>query len=207
MAALPPQLTLLRPLYLLLLSAIYIPITLYKLLLPPQPSKLTSWSAFQHAWFGTFWAYFGPLSRESAAATVEPLVLSARGTVLDIGPGSGEWVYLFSKSRNPHIEKVYGVEPNAEHHAALRRRIKEAGLEGVYEVLGVGVEDLGQKGLGPESVDTVVTVQVLCSVPAPQRIVKELYPYLKKGGKWLVYEHVKTKYQNDFVGWWQGLWL
>ncbi|GAB7347081.1 hypothetical protein MBLNU459_g3212t1 [Dothideomycetes sp. NU459] len=201
----PPQLTLLRPLYLLLLSAAYIPITLAKLLLPPaQPSKLRSWPAFQHAWFGTFWAYFGPVARGNAAAAVEPLLQTARGVVLDIGPGSGEWVYLFSAARNPAVERVYGVEPNGEHHAALRRRVAEAGLEGVYEVVGVGVEELGRGGLlAPGSVDTVCTVQVLCSVPAPRTVVKEVYPLLKKGGRWLVYEHVRTKYQNEFVGWWQ----
>jgi hypothetical protein len=26
---------------------------------------------------------------------------------------------------------------------------------------------------------------------------------LKPGGKWIVYEHVRTKFQGDFVGTWQ----
>jgi hypothetical protein len=47
-------------------------------------------------------------------------------------------------------------------------------------------------------------VQCLCSIPTPEKIIKELYPLLKPGGKWLVYEHVKTKYQGHFVGYWQS---
>lgn len=188
--ALPPQLNLLRPLLLLSYSASYIPITIIRLLLPPQPKKLFSWSAFQHAWFANFWTWFGGVSRENAKATVAPLVRSnARGVVLDIGPGSGEWVYLYASTANK-VTKVYGVEPNTEHHAGLRRRIEEAGLKGVYEILPVGAQDIGSMGLHPESVDTIVTVQTLCSCPGPQDIITSLYPFLKKGGLWVVRESV-----------------
>lgn len=130
------------------------------------------------------------------------------------GPGAGNWVHLYP---NPNakanaklkesagsapggvtaavVTKVYGVEPNLEHHASLRRKVKEAGLDGLYEIVGAGAEELGGLGLeiGKGTVDTVVTKQVLCSVPAPERLVRELYGYLKPGGVWIVYEHVKTK--------------
>ena len=55
-----------------------------------------------------------------------------------------------------------------------------------------------------ESIDTIITVQCLCSIPTPELIIKDLFPLLKPGGQWLVYEHVKTKYQGDFVGYWQS---
>ncbi|THW29107.1 S-adenosyl-L-methionine-dependent methyltransferase [Aureobasidium pullulans] len=199
---LPPQLNLLRPLLLLAYSASYIPITIFRLI-TSSPSKLFSWSSFQHAWFGNFWSWFGGVSRESAAATVSPLVrANVHGVVLDIGPGSGEWVYLYAATANK-VTKVYGVEPNPEHHAALKRRVEAAGLKGIYEILPVGAQDLGTVGLEKESIDTIVTLQTLCSCPGPQDIIKSLYPYLKKGGMWVVYEHVKTKYQGNFVGYWQ----
>ena len=194
--------TLFGPIQMLFLSTYYIPITLINLVKTFQFSKLTSWPAFQHAWFGEFWRYFGPLSRENAEHAVRPLLQSAEGVVLDIGPGSGEWVNLFAQ--NSGITKIFGVEPNYEHHAMLRRRIAQAGLQDVYEILGVGAEDLATCGLALESVDTICTVQCLCSVPGPQKIIKDLFPYLKSGGRWLAYEHVKTKYQNEFVGYWQG---
>ena len=196
--------TLLGPLYMIALSSYYIPITIYNLLRTFQFSKLTSWSAFQHAWFGTFWHYFGAQSRQNAEPWVGPLLQNASGIVLDIGPGSGEWVSLFSPSKNQNITKIFGIEPNYEHHASLRRRVENAGLGDIYEILGVGVEDLAKCGIEKGSVDTICTVQCLCSVPGPEGIIGELYPYLKAGGRWLVYEHVKTKFQSEFVGYWQS---
>ena len=73
----------------------------------------------------------------------------------------------------------------------------------IYEIIGCGAEELQTKGgLQPESIDTIITVQCLCSIPTPQLIIKNLYPLLKPGGQWLVYEHVRTKYQGDLVGYW-----
>jgi hypothetical protein len=98
--------------------------------------------------------------------------------VLDVGPGAGNWAHLYP---NPNLKaekraragadagrggagavtKIYGVEPNLEHHASLRRKVREAGLEGVYEIVGAGAEELGELrlGIGKESVDTLVTKQ------------------------------------------------
>jgi hypothetical protein len=43
-------------------------------------------------------------------------------------------------------------------------------------------------------------------VPAPERLVRELYGYLKPGGVWIVYEHVKTK-ETGWIEWYQGMFL
>ncbi|KAK0774932.1 hypothetical protein LTR91_008391 [Friedmanniomyces endolithicus] len=198
-------LNLLRPLLLLSYSAYYILPTLLALLSTLNLTPLLSLSAFKDAWFARFWAFFGPLSRESAAPNVMPLLQnSARGVCLDIGPGSGQWLYLFARANNSEITKIYGVEPNVGMHGELRANAVKAGLGEVYEVIGCGAQELGTKGgIGVGSVDTIITVQCLCSIPTPERIIKELYPLLKPGGKWLVYEHIRTKYQGDFVAHWQ----
>ena len=80
-------------------------------------------------------------------------------------------------------------------HARLRTNIKKAGLADIYEILPFGGEDtenLSRYGIEPKSLDTVLSVQVLCSVPDPEGTVRHLYPYLKNGGKFIVYEHVKS---------------
>jgi ubiquinone/menaquinone biosynthesis C-methylase UbiE len=78
-------------------------------------------------------------------------------------------------------------------------------LGDIYEVVGCGAEELQTKaGFQKNSIDTIVTVQCLCSIPTPELIIKELYPLLKSGGQWLVFEHIKTPYQGDFVGYWQS---
>jgi len=191
-------LNLLRPLLLLSYSAYYILPTHLALLSTLNFDPLFSPSAFKDAWFARFWAFFGPLSREFAAPSVMPLLQnSARGVCLDIGPGSGQWLYLFARANNSEITKIYGVEPNVGMHAELRANAVKAGF-GEAQFWGP------RGGLGRGSVDTIITVQCLCSIPTPERIIKELYPLLKPGGKWLVYEHIRTKYQGEFVAHWQS---
>lgn len=198
-------LNLLRPLLLLYYSASYIPATLLGLLTTLNFHALTNPSLFKDIWFARFWTWFGARAAENAAPKVTPLIQNnASGTVLDIGPGSGQWLFLYARALNPSITKIYGVEPNVGLHAELRENAVRAGLEGVYEIIGCGAEELHAKGGVQEgSVDTIVTVQCLCSIPGPERVIRDLYPLLREGGKWIVYEHVRTKYQGDFVGGWQ----
>ena len=197
---------LLRPLLLLSYSAFYIVPTIFYSLLALNLQPFHSFDNFKDAWFARFWGWFGPRSRENAAPAVMPLLQnSARGVCLDIGPGSGEWLYLFARANNKDITKIYGVEPNHGMHKLLRENAVKAGLGDVYEIVGCGAEALGKKaGFEKGSIDTIITVQCLCSIPTPEKIIKDLYPYLKAGGRWLVFEHVKTKHQDDFVAYWQS---
>jgi SAM-dependent methyltransferase len=118
------------------------------------------------------------------------LINQAHGIVLDIGPGPGEWLALFDKEK---VTKIYGVEPNADHHPRLRERIAHAGLQDKYVIVPVGIQDLGDKWVEKGSVDSVVTVLCLCSIPTPEYMIRELYQHIKEGGIWILYEHVKVK--------------
>lgn len=201
----PGPLNLLRPVLLLSYSAWYIPQTIFNLVTSFNLQPLTNFSDFKDHWFATFWGWFGPRAAEYAAPKVTPLIQNnAHGVLLDIGPGSGQWLFLFARALNPKITKIYGVEPNKGLHAELRANAVKAGLGDVYEIIGCGAEELGSKGgIQNETIDTIVTVQCLCSIPGPQRVIRDLYPLLKPGGKWIVYEHVRTKFLSDFVGTWQ----
>ncbi|KAI2640297.1 S-adenosyl-L-methionine-dependent methyltransferase [Xylaria nigripes] len=109
-----------------------------------------------------------------------------------------------SNTARSEITRVYGVEPNAAHHAALRRAVEAAGLEGIYEIVPVGIEDLSSSrgsqlrkwdgSIEPGSVDCIVSVLCLCSIPDQERHVRELYELLRPGGRWYVYEHVRCEY-------------
>ncbi len=131
--------------------------------------------------------------------------------MIDIGPGSGEWINLFNKTK---VTRIYGVEPNKDHHARLRERIIENGLSDIYVIVPVGVEDLDKVADGTKSsggkpwvrkgeADCVMTIQCLCSVPEPKAMISDLYSYLKPGGKWYAYEHVVNK-ENEFLSTYQG---
>lgn len=116
------------------------------------------------------------------------------GTVLEVGPGTGLWLPLFARLHlsGRGITRIYGVEPNRDVHAALRRSAAAAGLQDTYEVVPLGVEDLAASGrVARESVDCVVSIMCLCGIPDPEFNIREIYGYLKPGGVWYVYEHVK----------------
>ncbi|KAI1189153.1 S-adenosyl-L-methionine-dependent methyltransferase [Nemania serpens] len=224
---------LLDPWLFLSLSTSFVPATISHVLrtqaLPAAlRTLLLSPSRFRDAWFSRFWAYAGPGVREGAGARVIPLLdgrtskgqvldtptsptAGIAGVVLEVGPGSGLWVDVFSdrhmqssSSARGKITRVYGVEPNTSHHAALRRAVEVAGLQDVYEIVPVGIEDLSSSAGGekkkwedsiePGSVDCVVTILCLCSVPDPERHIRELYELLRPGGRWYVYEHVRCRY-------------
>lgn len=125
----PGPLNLLRPLLLMCYSAYYLPITIASLLINFKIATFLSIDDFKDAWFAKFWAFFGPLSREMAAPVVMPLLQNhAKGVCLDIGPGTGQWLYLFQRANNPQITKIYGIEPNRELHPALRENAQKAGI-------------------------------------------------------------------------------
>ncbi|KAE9378372.1 S-adenosyl-L-methionine-dependent methyltransferase [Stipitochalara longipes BDJ] len=198
---------LIGPWHLLLISASYLPGTIWYLIASLQLRTLFAPRRLQSAWFARFWSRVGSNIRERATPRIKSLIGQAHGVVLDIGPGNGEWLACFDKEK---VEMIYGVEPNLESHGLLKEKIIALGLEDVYTIVPVGVEELGEwvkkegKGvLGQGDVDSVVTVFCLCSVPQPKRMIGDLYGYLKEGGNWIVYEHVLTK-QKGSVAWYQA---
>ena len=121
------------------------------------------------------------------------IVAKAYGTVLELGPGSGNQLPRYDLSK---IDRIYGVEPNVHLHDALRSNVKKYGLSDLYTIVPCGVENLERLkefGIEPGSIDTVTSVQVLCSVPKPEALVKDLFRLLKPGGQMVVYEHVKSE--------------
>jgi SAM-dependent methyltransferase len=142
------------------------------------------------------------------------------GVVLEIGAGTGMWADVFAKVNvgvnteeaegelrrrkgDGGLTRVYGIEPNPKSAATLRRRVKEIGLDGVYEVVPVGIESINDPKawdgrIEPESVDCIVTILCLCSIPEPEKNIKLLYQSLKKGGRWYAYEHVRISENRGF---------
>lgn len=102
------------------------------------------------------------------------LVAQASGTILEIGPGSGNQLCRYNKEK---VERIYGVEPNAGLHAALREEVKKCGLSDVYTLLECGIENgemLARYGVEADSVDTVLSVQVLWFVAS---LLHQILPY------------------------------
>lgn len=145
----------------------------------------------------------------------EPVGPPVSGVVLEVGAGSGLWADVFKqigaadhppaadsnlKRRKPaagRITKIYGVEPNPQSYKALGRRVQEIGLGEIYEVVPVGIESVGDPTawdgeIAEGSVDCIVSILCLCSIPDQEENVRRLHKLLKPGGRWYVYEHVRT---------------
>ncbi|KAI0896535.1 S-adenosyl-L-methionine-dependent methyltransferase [Annulohypoxylon nitens] len=146
------------------------------------------------------------------------------GVVLEVGAGAGLWVDMYrqvatispstepepgtdgltqrrnkSASQEGVITHIYGVEPNPNQHPHLRQAISTCSLDSAYQIVPVGIEDLSNSSLWDGrvekgSVDCIVSILCLCSIPEPEKNIRELYSYLKKGGRWYVYEHVRCEY-------------
>lgn len=159
-----------------------------------SPSDLFSVSKVKDAVFAQFWLRMGPMFAKGDEETAVPaLVSEASGVVLEIGPGIGSQLPRYNTSK---ITKVYGVEPNIDLHKSLREKVKASGLTDVYEIVPCGIEDvveLKKHGIALGSIDTVLSIQVLCSVPDPDKTLRRLYALMKPEGQFIVYEHVKSK--------------
>ena len=150
------------------------------------------------------------------------------GTVLEVGAGTGEWADVLARIhvqgdtvpiihnglRNRKysaggVTKIYGVEPNAYSATLLKKRVEEVGLGDVYEVAPVGIESVTDASawdgtIQRASVDCIVSIRCMCSIPAPEKNMKLLYELLKPGGSWYVFEHVKATRGAPFVPLYQG---
>ncbi|KAK2603670.1 hypothetical protein QQS21_004143 [Conoideocrella luteorostrata] len=148
----------------------------------------------------------------------EVVSVPLHGTVLEVGAGTGEWADVLARihagetansgvkdglrSRKKvesagAITKIYGVEPGAHQAAALRKRVRDVGLGDVYEVVPVGIESVPDSSawdgkIEPGSVDCIVGIRCMCSIPEPEKNIELLYKLLKPGGSWYIFEHVKT---------------
>ncbi|KOS23075.1 Methyltransferase-like protein 7B [Escovopsis weberi] len=226
---------LVEPWLLVLYSLSHVPQTVRQIVRSGDWARLLSPSAFHDALFGNFWATFGPNVKQNAQVNVIPLLQGRvrggrvhedpvgppiRGTVIEVGAGSGLWADVFARFAGPQaterlpgsrgITKIYGIEPNAISAVALRARVKEVGLGNVYEVVPVGIEDVEDEAawggrIEPGSVDAIVSILCLCSIPEPEKNIKLLYRLLKPGGTWYLYEHVKTKRGGPLMSLYQRL--
>ncbi|GAB7345500.1 hypothetical protein MBLNU457_3820t2 [Dothideomycetes sp. NU457] len=183
-------LTLLVPPILELSSAATLAYSITSLGLSRRFQTLKSAKELKRIWFKDFWSWFGPRSKKMFAPDVLALLNHAHGTVLEVGPATGIWMEELSQvAATGAITDIYGLEPNL-HFFKMDQNRRKFGLEKIYHPINDDISGLESHGIQKGSLDTIITIHVLCSVENPEEVVRELYEYLKSGGQWLVYEHV-----------------
>jgi ubiquinone/menaquinone biosynthesis C-methylase UbiE len=130
-----------------------------------------------HAWV---LANLGHRYERMVADRKRRLFAGLGGSVLEIGPGTGP-----NLSYYPAGIRWLGVEPNPHMVPYLQAAAGKAGLE--VDLRSGTAEQLPA---GDNSMDSIVSTLVLCSVADPERVLREVLRVLKPGGRFLFLEHV-----------------
>ena len=131
----------------------------------------------------------------------EKIVPQARGRVLEIGLGSG--LNLAHYDANA-VDLVWGVDPSAGMSRLAESRIREAPFE--VRVLQHTADDIP---LDDDSAESAVITYTLCSIPDPERALREIARVLKPGATLLFCEHGAApdasvrRWQNRLTPYWK----
>lgn len=108
------------------------------------------------------------------------IVPLARGTVLEVGAGSGLNFQFYGNG----VERLYALDPSEELQSMARKRAPGAAMP-IEFLLHSGEE----VPLDDQTCDTVVTTWTLCTIPDPVKALTEMKRVLKPGGTLLFAEH------------------
>jgi ubiquinone/menaquinone biosynthesis C-methylase UbiE len=105
------------------------------------------------------------------------------GDLVEIGFGSGLNIPLYP----PAVRSVRAVEPSTLARKLATKRAAESDVR--IEYVGLDGEELP---LGDETVDGALTTFTLCTVPHPDRALRELFRVVKPGGSVGFLEHGRS---------------
>ena len=108
------------------------------------------------------------------------LVPRAKGTVLEVGIGSGLNLPYYSHE----VERLYGVDPSPQLLAIARGNLQKAGLHA--ELVCDSAEHLP---FPDATFDSAVMTWTLCSIPDPSTALREIRRVLRRGGELFFAEH------------------
>ena len=112
------------------------------------------------------------------------IISKARGVVLEIGFGSGLNLPFYNKC---DVEKIIALEPSSEMQKIALKKNENTDLK--IEFLNSFAEEIPLKD---DYIDTLVCTYTLCSVSSIESVLSEIKRVLKKDGKLLIIEHVKS---------------
>jgi ubiquinone/menaquinone biosynthesis C-methylase UbiE len=141
----------------------------------------------EHLWDFVFATLYDRIMRRGEEHTMRKrrgeLVAKARGRTLEIGAGTGANIPYYPDA----AEEVILAEPFEPMRRRLERKLRQSGKSA--STMDASAEAIP---LDDESVDTVVSTLVLCTVDFPDRALAEIARVLHPGGQFLFIEHVRS---------------
>jgi SAM-dependent methyltransferase len=154
----------------------------------PSTQRYTPTAPSSSPWARVFALIYDPVLRFAEAAGMrrarKSLLEGAAGRVVEVGAGTG----LNVPHYRPAVRELILLEPEPAMRRRLEQRVRSAGRQAV-----IGDASAEQLPLADQSVDTVVSTLVLCTVEQPDRALEEIARVLRPGGQLLFIEHVRAE--------------
>ena len=126
------------------------------------------------------WLIDMAMRNEDLSAYRRRVLMRARGSVLEIGIGSGLNLPLYPAT----AEQIIGLDPSAELLARAERRSRASRPH--LHLIRASAESIPLSG---HVIDSVVMTWTLCSIPDALRGLREIHRVLKPSGELLFVEH------------------
>lgn len=148
-------------------------------------------SAYGLVFAALYDAVFVRAERKGLRAMRKDLLSQCTGNVLEVGAGTGLNIPHYDRG----LARLVLTEPDP--HMAVKLRAAVSRERIAAEVIEAPAESLP---VPDASFDTVVSTLVLCTVPAPDAVIREVRRVLKHGGRFLFIEHVRSD-SRRLAGW------
>jgi ubiquinone/menaquinone biosynthesis C-methylase UbiE len=141
----------------------------------------------EHRWDFVFAAMYDRMMRRGEERSMGrrrgELVAKASGRTLEIGAGTGANLPYYTDA----VEELILAEPFEPMRRRMERKLTESRRSA--RMLDASAEAIPLEG---ESLDTVVSTLVLCTVDFPEAALAEVARVLRPGGQLLFIEHVRS---------------
>lgn len=140
--------------------------------------------------FATFYDPFMNRFERSLYKTRKEMLTGLSGEIIEVGAGTGvNFKFYDNQAHVLAIEPSLPMLKKAENKLPSRSNIK-------FLNFGVCDPELDQH-IEPNSIDYVVSMLVLCTIPDPEKALSQFKKWLKPEGKLIILEHIHSAHPRN----------
>ena len=140
--------------------------------------------------FATLYDPFMNRFERSLYKTRKEMINGLNGEIIDVGAGTGVNFKFYDKQAH-----VIAMEPSA---SMLKKAEKKIPTGANINILNFGVCDPElDHHIKENSIDFVVSMLVLCTIPNPEKALTQFKKWLKPNGKLIILEHIHAEHPRN----------